>query len=111
MPVDPTLSETRFVVDAARRELRLDHPALDAAWTWDDEGRVIAVRLGDRRMPGGVNWVDPAVPSRLYDRPLPAVAGRPNDPQQPFLGPPHAGLESPAVEGDGGVARARWRMT
>jgi Melibiase len=110
MPVNSTLTGTRFVVDGYKRELRLEHPAIEAVWSWDLDGRITATVLRDRRTDDLVNWLTPEVPSRLYDRPLAAIAGAPHDPAEPFSGLPHSGMELPAVEGDGEIARASWRL-
>ncbi|MDP9364728.1 MAG: alpha-galactosidase [Chloroflexota bacterium] len=106
MPAASPPSETRFVVDPARRELRLEHPTLDAAWTWDDAGHVAATRLTDRR--SGASWIDPAFPSRLYDRPTARAQG---EPRPTPAGPPHAEISPPEPARDGDVARASWRLS
>lgn len=109
MAAEASPNETRFAVDPERRELRLEHPTLDAAWAWDEAGRVTAVRLGDRA--SGATWLDPGFVSRLYDRPTARGRDEPrDDPQRALAGPPHPAIAPPEVAGDGKVARTSWRM-
>jgi len=80
--LDSPAPEFGFVVDPTPNVILLAHPLVDAAWRWDEDGRIVATTLAHR--PSGAAWIDPAFPSQLYRPPDDASGhGSLNDPRRP----------------------------
>lgn len=103
-------SATRFVVDEAARTLGFRDGRLAVEWGWDEVGAVSCRRLSDGE--GGVEWIDPALPSPLYAVGVaPIAADGSVGAEQLLTSLAPQTVHAPTVEASAdGVATARWRM-
>src|SRR5688500_3543826 len=51
----PEPGPVRFVHDTAARSLRLEHPLIDATWSWNDRGRIDFTQFVHR--PSETSWL------------------------------------------------------